>query len=487
MEIAKILKERDQIISQITRYAPLYREYFEMPLSIREFSDGLYNFKTPALHLKRQELLKNKITRKFEGLFGGNAKEKLKINFANSLAFNIADHHQILNHPFLLSANVISSVNKFFQKEKADATIVVSSGDVPPNNYFGKSGFCLHGKHVPLFSVAEREHCSYYITKRDFDFVARLKISHQWHEFTKGEQKFLQDFNTFISSINFDRCKDYADQITVIVKETWPLLFPEASRPTLPDLLYITQEELTTQCLLELLKEDNFITAAYFDKPFRDQILENFRGIIITWREREGKGTHFFWRKYPGQPRSLRMYLQGEYLIPADSRFEHLKIHMDKGSIMEKLAEKEIYPSLFSIFSMLNFYSGVRPLTGYGSAIYLSLFKNAWLKTLEHSAFMEEIPLIKNIDTSGLVAGMALFFRRFDGQLKALYAHDIFCDGPLSPKYLEAAVSMKYGDFFKTGAADIYDYISSKYIPPAKKLEKTINFNDLASITFNNL
>ncbi|MCL5666920.1 MAG: hypothetical protein M1383_04075 [Patescibacteria group bacterium] len=489
MDKAAVLKEKDTIISQIRTYSPLMRPFFEIPLTLREFSEKLYDFPVHPIHRERQKLVISKIEQKLETLFGKNFKRDLQVNLRGSLAFNIADHHQPLSHPFLLSANVISSVNKFFQKEKHNAIMVISSGDVPPNNYFSRSGFILHGKRVPLFSVSEREFCTYYIPKRNFDFVERLKSSHRWHEFDKSEQDFLQKHEYFLNSLDFSKCKDYADQITMVVKNTWPLLFEQGARQTLPELLYVTQEEIVTQCLIDILKQggDNIITAALFDPEFRQRVLDNFRGIVAAWREDENKGTHFFWHKYPGEPRSIRMFLQGDVLVPQHEKYKHIKVPLEKDALIDLLQKRKIYPGLFLIFSVLCFYSGVRPLTGFGSTVYLALLKEGWLKSLQGTRFRNEIDLVKMVDVTGLVAGLAIFFKRLNNGIKALYAHDIFCGNPLTKEHLETVFNMKYADLLSIGAADMYDYFSSKYIPPEVKIDKTIDFNDIASVTFDYL
>ncbi len=479
-----ILNEKKEIIAQIKKYVPLFEPFFDLKLSLKEFSEQLKNFKTPAIYQKRQTLIKSTLLTKLNNLFGSNSQAELNINLPQNLSFNIADHHQVLSHPFLLSANIISSVGKFIQPKKQDAIVVISSGDVPPNNYFSKSGFCLHGKRVPLFSVREREYSSYYIPKRKFDFTKRLKTSHRWHEFNLTEQNFLNAHEKIITGLDFSKCQNYIDQITVIIKNTWPLLFEESLRQNLPELLYVTQEELITEVLTTLLRENNFVTAALFDSNFREKVLNNFRGNVVAWRESETKGTHFFWMKYPGEPRSIRLYLENGYLVPQHPQFKNNKIKLEPQTIIELLNKKEIYPSLFTIFSVLNFYTGVKPLTGFGSAVYLSLFKEAWQKTLKNSDFENELTALNEIDTAGLVAGLAIFFRRYEGQLKALYAHDIFCDGPLTAEHLNKVFDMKYADVLAVGTADMYDYFSSKYVPAQEKIKKTVTFNDLAKISF---
>jgi len=43
---------------------------------------------------------------------------------------------------------------------------------------------------------------------------------------------------------------------------------------------------------------------------------------------------------------------------------------------------------------------------------------------------------------------------------------------------------MKLNDFVSVAAADLYDYLSSKYVPEDEKIKPKINFDDLAQISF---
>jgi len=483
MTRSQIEEEKNLIFQQIHKYVPLLRPFFEIGDTLENFSSKLYDFPVAEEHQDRQKMVVTHIKNKFRKLFAKNF-ESLNLNFSGNLAYNIADHHMVLSHPFLISANIVSSAKKLLQNEKQDAIIVISSGDVPPNNYFSKGGFIFHGKRVPLFSVSEREYSSYYIPKRDLDPVRRLKDIGRWKDFDHEEQRFLQDEENFLGSIDFSNCRDYADQITHVVNRSWPRLFSVEQRNALPELLYITQEELTTECLIELLQSDNMISSTLFDSGFRESVLNNFRGIVTTWREDEGKGTHFFWRKYPGQPRSLRVWVQGNKLVPEDPRFASLAIPLEKQPVIELLKSREIYPSLFMIFSVLNFYAGIRPLTGFGSAVYLHLIKDAWLETLRNAGMKDEAELVNDVETNGLIAGLVLTYQRTMEKIQTLYAHDIFANGGMSREYLKRILDLKYRDVFSVGIADMYDYFRQKYIPKNEWIEKKITFDDLATLVF---
>jgi len=481
----KIDQEKEAIIGQFKKYAPQLYAYFASSATLREHSAGLYEFEASKDHLKRQELIKEVIREKVTELFGDDAINKLKLNLDGPLAINIADHHQVLNHPMLVSSNVISSVDKLLQPEKPEAILTISSGDVPPNNFFSRNGFQFDEKRVPLFSNKERELTSYYIPNRDFNFVERLKNSKRWSEFDVAEQKFLEQEQSKFNSFDYSRCQNYLDQITVAVKNTWPYLFAEDLRSNLPELVYITQEEIVSKCLIKLLKEDNLISQCLFDKSFRDKIIENFRGIVVTWNEKEQKGTHFFWRKYPGKNRSLRMYLEGDKLVPADDRFKDQTVPLEKNVLVELLEKKEIYPSLFTIFLVLNYYSGVKPLVGFGSLVYLDLIKKTWIKTLQEVNNKQEAELVESVDVSGLMAGAAIYFKRLeDGKLKTLFANDIYYESGFDEEYLNKVFDMKFSDLVSVVVTDMYTYFSSKYVPKEEHLKITIGFDELAADVF---
>ena len=484
--MSKLTEEKEAVVAQFKKYAPQLYEYFVSKITLREHSANLYDFEVSETHLQRQELIKEVIREKVTELFGDGAVDELKLNLDSPLIANIADHHQVLNHPMLVSSNVIGNVGKLLQPEKPEAILTISSGDVPPNNFFSQNGFQFNKKKVPLFSNKERELTSYYIPKREFNFVERLKISKRWSEFDQAEQKFLETEQAKFNSFDFSRCQDYSDQITVAVKNTWPHIFTEDLRANLPELIYLTQEEIASKCLIKLLKEDNFISQCLLDKSFRDQVIKNFRGIVVTWNEKKQKGTHFFWRKYPGEDRSLRMYIDGNQLVPTDKRFKDQAVSLDKDTLVDLLKKKEIYPSLFLIFAVINYYSGVKPLVGFGSLVYLDLMKQVWLKTLAESDYQSEVESLKLVDTDGLVAGAAIYFKRLEnGKLKTLFANDIYAEGGFGQEYLNKIFDMKFGDLVSfMVVANMYAYFSANYIPVKEHLKITIGFDEMAEEVF---
>lgn len=479
---AVIEKERDLIIGQIKKYVGPIRPFLELDVPLQEYSRRLYDFNAALIHRERQRTIATLIIEKCRALLGPDAEQRYRIALPDQLACNIVDHHQILNHPLLIPSNIVGNVAKITADAPQDAIVVIACGDTPPNNYFNKSGFQLHGKRIPLFSVSEREHCSYYIPVREIDFVERLKSISRWDTFDAQEQEFLIRHQAALRSIDYSRCSSYLDQVTCMVRHLWPLMFENALRDHLPNLLYISQEELVTKWLIESIGGDSLVTAVLFDPSMRARVIDNFRGIAVTWDERAGKGTHFFWRKHPDEPRALRMYLDGDTLVPVDSRMTHLAVPLTREAITDLLERREIYPSLFTIFSVLHFYAGIKPLAGYGSVVYLDLFKEAWEKTLVNSDFKDEIPLIESVQTDGFIGGIPLFFKRQGARLTTQYAADVMFDGGVSREYLDKVFALPFNNLFSIGVADVYEYYSTHYVPEAERITPTIDFDDLAEL-----
>lgn len=479
-----INSQLNNLVAQIKQYSVLLKPYFDSSLSLLEYADSVS--KTLAVStglLTRQRSVGRIISEKINRLFPKKAFYlEVFNNDAPGLAFNIADHHQVLNHPFLYSSNILMALRSLFGEDNSNRPIIViSSGDIPPNNFFSKGGFSLGGKQVPIFSASERETCSYFLPKRNYNFLDRLRASRRLHLFTSGEINFLQSWQNEIMDYDFSQCSNYCDQITVIVNHQWKKLFRPELRKKVPELYYLTQEEVVREFLCQILNEDNFITATLFSEDFRNSVLKNFQGIVVAWNEKENKGTHFFWRKHPHLPRALRMYVSNNYLVPVDSRFAHLKVKLERNVILSLLHKQEIFPSLFLIFSCLNFYAGIKPLTGFGSRIYLEYFKTAWVNTLANSDYTNELTQIQELDLSGMVAGLPLVFSEINGKYQVDFAADTMFKGGLALDYLTQVSQMPLGKLMSIGAIDIYKYIASKYIPAHKQLSFDFNLNDVAT------
>lgn len=481
--VEKLEKEKHLLIEQICRYAPQLRPFFTYDRSVCEHSLALHSYVPDSVYRNRQMLITAAVKEKIAALFGDAYAASCRFDVS---AMNIVDHHQVLNHPLLLAGNVIANAGSLCQTERGDPIVVLSSGDVPPNNFFSKNGFQFHGRRVPLFSNSETELISYYLPVRDFDFVSRQKRIGRWHEWGADEQRFLTALGGEWQAIDYSSCANYLDQITLVVKQSWPRLFEPFLRNTLPDLIYVTQEDVVSRALQTLLPKDSIIRSMLFDASIRAEILNRFRGIVVAWNEVAGKGTHFFWRKHPTEDRSLRMYLEGDMLVPHDDRYRDCAIAFTPADIVRALETKEIYPSLFMIFWVLHFYSGIRPLLGYGSIMYMNLLRDAWLVLFDSlgKEFGDERERVAKLPLDGLIVGPAIFFKKSDGYPRALYAADLMYEGGATREYLEKIFSMPFRELFTVALPELYPYVANKYIPAHDRRGIRFTADNLAGDVF---
>jgi len=481
MDTEQIRARLDAIVTQVRTYVPIIAPYFDIEASLSDYSARLAPAPAVPRHAERQARIARAGARMIERVHGRS--EATATDAADFRAANIVDHHQVLNHPLLLGTNVIANASRLLGAGPRRPIVTFSCADVPPTNYYMKNGFQLRGQPVGYFSAHEKHDAMYYVESRRFDFVERLHATKSWRGFAPTDQDFLVWYQDLLNGLDYSRCARHKDQLAVVIRATWPLLFAPELRAGVPELFYLNLEELTRACLLDgMLDEDSFVSATLFDPGLRERVLDAFRGVVIAWNEAAQKGTHFFWRKYPGRPQLLRMYVEGGALVPADPRFRELAVPLERAAIRDHLERDEIVPSAALIVSVLHMYGGIKPLVGPGSIVYFTKFKQGWLRVLGESGFADEAAMIDTIDLSGLIAGTPIFFRREADGVKTLYAADVIAQGGVGAEYLRTVLATRFKDILSVGVGGVYDYFKQYYIPKEELIADPIGFDEAASV-----
>ena len=454
----------------IRKYVPVVAEFFDQDESIIDYSHRIHNHLIDNIYKNRQHNLCRVIEKYVEKLFG----EKININ--PPLIINIVDHHAILNHPILVSTNIISDAYRLMEKRPKQPIVVLTSSIIPVNNFFNKKGFDFHCKRVPLFSNKEMHQASCFLDKRDFSFVQKLKDIDSWKMFDVTEQQFLLSIEKEILSLDFSRAQSYNNQISIINHFLWKKLFHEDFADDVPELFYLTQEDIVRELAVEILSEDNIVSKAIFDNDFRQIVLNNFDGLTTCWDEEKNKGTHFFWYKDENNE-AKRLYLKDGSLVSENGL---KKIKLTKEEIIPLVQKNELVPSLFVVFGYMTFWCGLKPLVGYGSCNYLTKMKEAWQKTLKDRDF-QEYERMTEINTKSLVGGeIATYGRNGKNDLVELYAFDVIARGGLTKTYLEKLFSMGIRDLLMPAVLEIY----KSYVPVEERQELNLKSEDLVGNVF---
>lgn len=454
----------------IRKHVPVVAEFFDQEENIIEFSKKILNCPTNSVYEERQKNLCDETERYVERLFG------VKINIIPPLIINIVDHHAILNHPILLATNIIANAHRLLQLGTKQPIVVFTSSIVPVNNFFNKKGFELHRKRIPLFSNKEMHQANCFLEKQDFNFTKRLKDIDNWEMFDDSEKQFLLSIEKEILALDFFRARSYNDQISIINNFLWKKTFHEDIRSGIPELYYLTQEDITRDLVSNILREDNMVSKAIFDADFRQIILNNFKGVTVCWDEEKNKGTHFFWYKDENNE-SKRLFLKGQFLVSENGL---KKIKLTKEDVIPLIKKNEIVPSLFVVFSYMTFWCGLKPLVGYGSCNYLTKMKETWLKTLKNTD-VEEYERMLVLDTKSLIGGeIATYGRNEKHELIDLYTFDIIEKGGLTKQYLEKLFSMRFRDLLMPALLEIY----KSYVPIEERQELDLKSEDLVGNLF---
>lgn len=454
----------------IREYAPIVAKYFDCQDRLIDYAPTLSKVMVDTTQRNRQHALCHQIGLVQQRIFGHPPTMTLP------LAINIVDHHAWLNHPILAATNIVVNAHRILVDRTADPIVVLTSSIIPPNNFFNRKGFLLHGKKVPLFSNRDMHQASCFIPRHDLRFTNRLRSIGAWNAFTPDEQSFLVRLEAGVTALDFSLAQDYNDQISLINRWLWPQLFDPTLRATLPQLEYITQEEVVGSALPTTVSADTILARVLFDSSVRDDVLQAFRGLTGCWDETRHKGTHFFWHKTernePG-----RLWCAGDKLVAEDGVFS---VPLKPEAIATAIRQQVLVPSLFTIFSHLIFWCGVRPLVGYGSGNYLTRMKEAWLNLL-HRHMTEEADRIAQINTKGLIGGFAVTFRRNErGAIDTQSVADIIYAGGLRREYLDRLFAMRLGDLLGPALIEIYQ----SYVPIEKREELGLTSADFMGEPF---
>ncbi len=470
-------KDLEFIKEKIKNHLPLLLDFLGDNRSLVNYSKDLYEHKAEKIHIERQKQLIHLIKEKLSTIFSKKEIGEMDLDFRNGIISNIVDHHNILNHPILVSGLIISSLYYLLNSE-AKSLFVLTCGDVPPNNFFHKKGFTYKDRLFPLFTNKDTHKIVYGLPKKELNFLDLAKERNLLEGLNEKERIFLEDYQGILSSVDFRNCDNFIDEITRTNYSIFRLMFEEKLRDEIPDLINFNTEYLASKVFCRLGK-DSFMHRAVFDVKFREIVLKEFEGIWGAWSKGKGLGTHFFWLMLPNGEQE-ELVCEGDFLRAKDEKVD-FKVKIDEKEISGLLEKKVLIPNLFLSYGIIIFYCGVKPLTGLGSMNYLSDMQNAWVRTLSAES-QEEATLIERMSMKSLICSPIVTFARGEnGAVKPQFFADIVSKGGLTKDYLENLAKMKFGDLMEMSLIDNYEV----KVPQSEKKSLDITVADMANDKFN--
>jgi hypothetical protein len=258
------------------------------------------------------------------------------------------------------------------------------------------------------------------------------------------EVGFLNNLQSLINKIDFSKCKKLSDQMIKINYYLWLELFDEKIRNDVRRCITLEHDEILIDYLSGfLLENNNIIWKSFFDKTFRDEVIEKFNGIYGAWNySGDNTGTYFFWGFNENDGKEYRMEIQNEKLINPDGLIKD--INLTPEDISRSLKEGKIIPSIFTKFALIAFYMGAKTMGGPGQTEYLNKFHNAWMNLLKEKD-SNEYELIKEVTVLNFNCGDIAFHREGEKIIRE-YGFDVAKNHTFTLSYLQelGKTSFKY-------------------------------------------
>lgn len=474
----KTFQEQSTIVQEgVRKSAPLVADFFDTNTALATYTQELQQYTAHPVHRERQKLLKAQVYALLSRMFTSEEIDAANIDWDSDWKINIVDHHNFLNHPILVTANIIANL---WQLPSATprGIVVLSDSGVPMNNFFHKRGMQFHGKQLNMVPTRER-HMMYYAAP--IHTVLPLEEAARRHGMSEEECTTARRVEDIIEAAStHPLVHSYRDQVTRANRDLWKLLYHEDIRNSIPELLYVTNEDVCVAMLHTLLQDaKNIFSKILFDPITRDIFIKEFPGIAGCWGGGEDTGTMFFWGvNEDGEKISLT--IENGHLVSSDSKTP-LRIPLEKDALLQSLTEEKIYPSMFLVYGVSIFYCGLRPLVGFGSMNYQTRMKNAWIKAMQQ-VDPSEVPLLETINTRGFVGGPTATFtyNKDTRTFVPLFAMDIIANGGMTREYLEHLGKTPFNAILRPALLNIYD----AYLRPEEKQPLTITANDLMGDDF---
>lgn len=458
--------------------APLVADFFEEHTSLGAYTTEINAYTAHPIHRERQRVLKETVRTLLLRTFSAEEIASANIDWDSDWKLNIVDHHGILNHPILLSTNIIANIFQM-PSERPRGIVVLSDSGVPLNNFFHKRGLKFCGEQLNIFPSKDRHVMAYaaHLQQRLPLSEAAQRSEKQWSE---SERVTIERMDNLLNTwAQHPTNTSYRQQIQRINYHLWKELFTPNLRPNIPDVFYISNEELGG-ALLDIYLQDahNIFTQLLCTESVRRVVVDTFTNVTGCWDDDLKRGTVFFWG-IDSQQRKIPLTLVDNTLRSAEGS-EPYTLELTPDAIRDALHQGRIYPGMFLVYGIAHFYCGIRPLVGFGSMNYQTKMKEAWTRALEILK-PEEVDLVSSISTRGFIGGPKVTFGYAPKKgFEDFFALDIIHRGGMNADYLEHLRNTPFSAVLQPALVDIYD----SYVRPERKQPITVTSNELMGEEF---
>lgn len=410
------LREVENLIEAIFEKRPIFGAIMKKhgEKNLYEYSKDFLDVNNHQLLKKRRPLCTKIVKKELAKRLPKKIVKGVETQLLKKPLVSTTDHHAIIDHPFWLNANIITSLPyEQTHDETLKYLVVFSFASVSNNNASGfPRGILFHGGdrgegpliRLPILPDKWKMRTVYGTppyTKDDLKRTAFLLDKKQKEGLissNRAEQIHRLLFEIIGKSSILDS-EDLCSQITKVNYEIWPLCFAPNG---MPDLIYLEAETITREIYLQDIfqKPSCMLAKMLFEKDMRALVMKHFADLPGTFSEKDDYGTYFFWA-LDEKGHRLRLLLNHEK-SQLFSREKDIIIPLTLESIAEALRSKKIYPSMMAVYLTLSLHFGMKCLGGFAQVHDLTKMKEALLHLLVDLGRFREIHAVSRIQTKEL-------------------------------------------------------------------------------------
>ena len=421
-----ITREKFNLLKEmVLEKKPILREILEKrgKKTLAEYAKDYTDVNPDTYSSERQDELITAIVKELNITITPEIAQSVANQLKKYYFVSTADHFGPICHPFFVNANLMACANYKNSGDKDLQNIVVlSCSNISFDNSSFPRGLQFHSSQsgetklyqLPLFSRIVRPYPVFNAKPFCLESINEiLKNIAQWHKNNEINETVKEKLEWLLNKIYLQSdvlaCDVFADQISKTNLKIWQTFFGRHTAE-MPNLIYIEQERLVTNLLIENhLNKPTIIHDILFNSEYHDYLEKYFDGIMGGFTLAEKKGTYLFWAFPPGSKYRQQLWKKDNFLITED---ESYKIELIPSEIARALAAKEIFSSTLLSFITLSFYYGLKLLGGFNQVNYLTEMKQAYKKFLEEIGSTKEILFTENIQTKELIDAPTVAFGR---------------------------------------------------------------------------
>lgn len=478
-------KQLTELKNTVIKYWPSLQDlpHDRNSTSLYQYSKTFIRNNPTSSTQNRRDAFADIFAQEVEKILGKEVAESAQQQLKQNASIATAQHFTPISHPKTLNPTLQFALPYFFNTEKnAKNIIVLSCSEVSFDNSWFPRGIQFHTdkyadepKINPIVFFPRKVRPLPVINHPSYNFEAVDKMKKQIDSYYSEKEisknsyeKLINLINPIYSESEVLSLNNYTDQVTRTNYLLWKTFFASSAQ-AVPNLIFISQEQIVTKLLLEHhMKHETPIHTLLFNKSCWNLVDKYFNGTTCGFSYERNYGTYLFW----GHPKTgkyrTQLWRKGNMLVSPDGS---IQIELSPESIQEAIEQKILVPSSLLSLITLSCYYGLILAGGMDQTRYLTAMKDAYINLFKEFSGEKTVEDCFQTPTTDLIITRpTLAYIEASGDYRDPATGIDFCiyGNQITPeKIVQTAQDISIEDIFQRLLPNLYE----EYCPPTEKKE----------------